>query len=398
MERRELVFMDAKSSKFWNIELDGKSHTVSYGRTGTTGQSKTKDFSSEEAAKTDFEKMVAAKMKKGYVDGGSETAVGDSDGLPFVAFGLINKQTDMYENVKTFVGKKVADYDPESKPTKDGKTIYRFSSNWEEDNLVEYLAHFCESEAVSEAVGIVIGNWGGEDSQGSPDPVIELLVKHAANFPKLSAIYFGDITQEENEMSWIQQSDMSALLIAFPNLQLLRTRGGDNLSFTTLNHSNLRALAVETGGLPVEVVRSVCKSKLSNLEHLELWLGTEEYGGSSSVQDLQPILSGKLFPKLRYLGLRNCDYADDIAGVIVNSPIIQRIETLDLSFGTLTDEGGQALCSLPEGGTLKKVSLNHNFITDPVKKKLEAKDLVIDVSQGEADTSDDEWRFVAVGE
>ncbi|HYG33205.1 MAG TPA: WGR domain-containing protein, partial [Clostridia bacterium] len=33
--KRELVYMDAKSSKFWNIELKGNSYTVTYGRIGT---------------------------------------------------------------------------------------------------------------------------------------------------------------------------------------------------------------------------------------------------------------------------------------------------------------------------------------------------------------------------
>ena len=37
MNKTELVYMDAKSSKFWNIELNGDSHTVTYGRIGTDG-------------------------------------------------------------------------------------------------------------------------------------------------------------------------------------------------------------------------------------------------------------------------------------------------------------------------------------------------------------------------
>lgn len=64
-----LVFEDAKSSKFWSIDLHGSSHTVRYGRQGTDGQSKTKDFDSDQAARKSFEKLVAEKRKKGYVDG-----------------------------------------------------------------------------------------------------------------------------------------------------------------------------------------------------------------------------------------------------------------------------------------------------------------------------------------
>ena len=41
--KRELVYMDAKSSKFWNIELDGKRLLVSFGRVGNKGQMKVQD-------------------------------------------------------------------------------------------------------------------------------------------------------------------------------------------------------------------------------------------------------------------------------------------------------------------------------------------------------------------
>lgn len=396
---RKLIFMDANSSKFWNIVLEGNSHTVNYGRTGTDGQTKTKDFDDAQKAQASFEKLVKQKIGKGYVDAGGAGGVGAEAGahLPAVAFHSVLKQDDLYNNIKTFAGKKVADYDPEKKPTAGGKTIYRFRSDWEEDQQEENLIHFLESDAAAEATGIVIGQWGGEDpSDASPATLIEALVKHKAQLPKLNALYIGDIVQEENEMSWIGQADVSPLLKAFPGLELLRTRGAMNLSIAKANHKKLRALAIETGGLDVSIIRSICTGKLPELEHLELWLGTDQYGGNSSVKDLQQILSGKLFPKLKYLGLRNCDYVDDIAGVIVNSPIIERIETLDLSLGTLTDTGGEALLGLPTGGSLKKVNLHHHFMTAAVSKKLKALKLTVDVSG--ANDAEDDWRFVAVGE
>ena len=393
---RKLIFMDANSSKFWNIVLEGNSHTVNYGRTGTDGQTKTKEFDDAQKAQASFEKLVKQKIGKGYVDAGGAGAEAGAH-LPAVAFHSVLKQDDLYNNIKTFAGKKVADYDPEKKPTAGGKTIYRFRSDWEEDQQEENLIHFLESDAAAEATGIVIGQWGGEDpSDASPATLIEALVKHKAQLPKLNALYIGDIVQEENEMSWIGQADVSPLLKAFPGLELLRTRGAMNLSIAKANHKKLRALAIETGGLDVSIIRSICTGKLPELEHLELWLGTDQYGGNSSVKDLQQILSGKLFPKLKYLGLRNCDYVDDIAGVIVNSPIIERIETLDLSLGTLTDTGGEALLGLPTGGSLKKVNLHHHFMTAAVSKKLKALKLTVDVSG--ANDAEDDWRFVAVGE
>ena len=58
--------MDAKSSKFWNIELAGSSYSVTYGRIGTDGQSTTKEWKSEEEASKQYEKLVAEKVGKGY--------------------------------------------------------------------------------------------------------------------------------------------------------------------------------------------------------------------------------------------------------------------------------------------------------------------------------------------
>jgi DNA ligase-1 len=72
MDKKELVFVGGGSSKFWNIELSGSSHTVHYGRIGMDGQAKTKDFATEEKARASFLKLVKAKQKKGYVESGQE--------------------------------------------------------------------------------------------------------------------------------------------------------------------------------------------------------------------------------------------------------------------------------------------------------------------------------------
>ena len=66
MVRREFKLVDGSSDKFWAIEVEGASHTVHYGRTGTAGQRKTKEFASESAAATAAEKLIGQKTRKGY--------------------------------------------------------------------------------------------------------------------------------------------------------------------------------------------------------------------------------------------------------------------------------------------------------------------------------------------
>jgi uncharacterized protein (TIGR02996 family) len=63
---RTFTLSDAKSHKFWNIELQGDSFIVTYGRIGTAGQTQTKKFASAAAAQKEHDKLVKEKLAKGY--------------------------------------------------------------------------------------------------------------------------------------------------------------------------------------------------------------------------------------------------------------------------------------------------------------------------------------------
>lgn len=78
MRRFELV--EGTSSKFWEIDLDGSSFTVTWGRIGTAGQTQTKSFDSAEKSQKEHDKLVAEKTKKGYLE--VEGASNPSSGTP----------------------------------------------------------------------------------------------------------------------------------------------------------------------------------------------------------------------------------------------------------------------------------------------------------------------------
>jgi uncharacterized protein (TIGR02996 family) len=65
---RTFSYSDAKSHKFWNIELKGTSFTVIFGRIGTAGQTQTKTFADEEKARKEHDKLVREKLGKGYIE------------------------------------------------------------------------------------------------------------------------------------------------------------------------------------------------------------------------------------------------------------------------------------------------------------------------------------------
>src|SRR5262249_37557622 len=112
------------------------------------------------------------------------------------------------------------------------------------------LEKFLGDPAAREIPGIVVGTWEevGMGSSSAKSPV-EALVAARAQLPPLRAIFLGDITAEESEISWIEQCDVSPLLHAYPALEEFCVRGGQGLSFGALRHEHLRSLVVQTGGL-----------------------------------------------------------------------------------------------------------------------------------------------------
>jgi len=65
---RYFEFVAGKSNKFWEIAVAGLEVTVRYGRIGSDGTAKTKEFSDAEAAQTHADKLIKEKTAKGYVE------------------------------------------------------------------------------------------------------------------------------------------------------------------------------------------------------------------------------------------------------------------------------------------------------------------------------------------
>jgi predicted DNA-binding WGR domain protein len=66
---RDFHFEGDGSHKFWTIELDGASCGTTYGRVGATPRETRKAHPDTATAQRDFERQIAAKLAKGYVEG-----------------------------------------------------------------------------------------------------------------------------------------------------------------------------------------------------------------------------------------------------------------------------------------------------------------------------------------
>jgi predicted DNA-binding WGR domain protein len=67
--KREFYYQDDRSNKFWTIELYGTEYAITNGRVGALPRETRKQFPTEEKAKRDFDKQIAAKLRKGYTEG-----------------------------------------------------------------------------------------------------------------------------------------------------------------------------------------------------------------------------------------------------------------------------------------------------------------------------------------
>ena len=66
--KRYFEFTAGTSSKFWEVSQEGSDMTTRYGKIGTNGQSSTKSFDSLEKAAAETAKIIAKKVKEGYVE------------------------------------------------------------------------------------------------------------------------------------------------------------------------------------------------------------------------------------------------------------------------------------------------------------------------------------------
>ncbi|MFD4026771.1 STM4015 family protein [Streptomyces sp. NPDC058576] len=274
----------------------------------------------------------------------------------------------------------------------------------EEAGFAVLWERFLETVDTTRVRALVIGPWW-EDDYTPFAPVMELIVAHADRFPALRALFLADVVGEECEVSWLKMCDVTPVLEALPALEEFGVRGcgQEGLGLRPLRHAALKTLRFESGGLPGELVRAVAASELPALERLDLWFGSSWYGGDATVDDLRPVLSGGVFPRLRHLGLQNSEIQDEIAAAVGSAAVVAQLESLALSMGTLSDTGGEALVNGQPLSHLSTLDLRHHFLSDPVLDRIRAACAPAVVEAGEAeedygDPDDEPERYVAVSE
>jgi hypothetical protein len=385
MPRRS--FRSPDGASVWGIALEGARVVIDTG-----GETSAEDAPFVEMARDRYRDLIAEKLADGHVE------QKDAGGTMREAI-----EAALRADPEAASRMALADYLVEA-GVQLLEVAYRVDGTYDfadEDCSFERLQAFLSEPAVSLVPGLVVGScWGLSDwGQGSAH-VVEALVNARGRLTGLRALFLGDILREENEISWITQSDLTPLFAAFPRLEHFRARGGVELTMAPFRHDSLRSLAFEASNLSREVVRAVGACDLPALEGLELWLGTAEYGADTEVGDLAGILRGERLPSLKYLGLRNSEIAADVAAALAGAPILERLRVLNLSLGNLSDRGAEALLSNPAVGRLERLDLRHHYVSPEMIDRLKSLGVTVNAGdpEGAGSMNGREHRYVAHSE
>ena len=164
----------------------------------------------------------------------------------------------------------------------------------------------------------------------------------------------------------------------------------------------LRSFAVTTGGLSRANIRSVCEARWPALERLDLCFGEEAaFGAECTLDDVLPLLEPRGLDRLHTLGIRNAPFVNELVPRIATSGVLRRLRELDLSMGTLGDEGAQSILEHAAAFRhLEVLDVSTSFLSDDAVVRLRAELPCVKSTDQEREVGEDgvARRFCNIGE
>ncbi len=236
----------------------------------------------------------------------------------------------------------------------------------------------------------------GDPNDDDLQDLIDVVAKKAP--PTIRKITLGD---NIDQISWHHTGKLDKLWKAVPNLRIFDIESGE-FSVGKLVAPKLEKARFVTGGLDASSAKSIATAQIPAIKHLEVYFGTDEYGGTSTFKDIKPLLERTDLPKLEYLGIKNAEFMDEVAAAIPRAKILKQLKTLDLSLGTMTDAGAEALAAHPDAFKhLDVLDLTRNYLTKKgiaAVKSLAKKVITAEQEQGDDDGDGEVHRYVRITE
>ncbi len=184
--------------------------------------------------------------------------------------------------------------------------------------------------------------------------VIEVLTQSASRLTGLRELELGQAD------ALPEIGDITPLLLAYPNLVLLRV-DGQGVELGRVQHEHLRELEASKAEVSSAFIEGLLGSNFPNLERLSVHLG-----GWSNFENIafQLLYTEDIFPTLKTLCLKNASLADVLVEGIAGSPILEHLQELDLLHGTFSDDGTLALMRYSSFGALRRLVLRGHVLSD----------------------------------
>jgi uncharacterized protein (TIGR02996 family) len=455
-----LEFKEGKSSKFWEIEQDGKKLVTRWGRIGTDGQEKKESLANEWQAKSSLQKQVAAKIAKGYaVAPDAKTLAAqakvksakrnpqlealiakspdDPDGYLVYADWLagegdprgelITLQHQISElspkDVKGARGKALAKreaqilkandhflgglHDPEILTVKwrwgfVESVRFMNSKDWMDSSFqILPIARTFFALPIAIAVReIKVGVLRWEYQSKDLPALIDAIGKLGAG-KMVKTLRLGDCDDIDIDCAHHQLGSLKEISKTFPNLETFTLFGSD-FTLGPLALPKLRELEIKSCSLKRADVEALGAAKLPALERMSLWFGSADYGGMSTLKGLDGILDGSGMPKLRHLGLMNAEFTNDLCDALANAKVTKKLESLDLGKGTLDKRGVESLVANARAfAKLATLDVSDNFLSkDDLKALAKIKGpKIVSTEQKDIEEDDGEaFRYVSMSE
>lgn len=223
------------------------------------------------------------------------------------------------------------------------------------------------------------GRYSGASGQPNLGAVVAAIAKQHPTALRTLTIRTGGY-----QLSWTNTGDLAPLLAATPYLEHLEIEHGDIALGDALALPHLRTLSLETGGLARENILAIAAATWPALEKLVLFLGTADYGATTTRADIAQLLATPL-PALRHLALCNADIQADIVAEVARAPLLAQLASLDLSKGTLVDADVQVILDNPARFQHLQLDLSTNYLSPTLAQRL------ADVFPGTVNTDDQRY-------
>lgn len=415
--KREFVCQEGGSNKFWNIEKNGTSYTVTYGKVGTPGTCTVKEWGSEEVCLKEIDKIVKSKTKKGYVEkeagqgGQAEVKV---SAVKTVGFKRTNRVYELKINEEAltieqcdFKEGMIGDSDSTKTPVKStykskdelNKYVYDLRAQLFEIGYVDYQPKmrfplnaeeidFYDGEEENDCVkkafthaNKVIGDlkhfclvaWDCccEEDVESLEYTVERFIKQKPKYTGVDYFTFGDMDCEIAELTWLGQINYAEFCKNFSHIKGISTQGGNDLSFGKLDMPNLEIFECISSNLDSSIIDDLASSKLPNLKVINVMLGCEDYDSSVSLKALE----NSDFPNLVSIGLTNGDHAKftEALDEVLYGKYAKQLKVLDFTGSISTDEHFQKIYNnLDKMPALKYINANYHFCSPQMEEKATA--------------------------